>query len=855
MIHLLLRLLRTVALTALFVLSVFAGALSAPALCPPLYVQDFDGITPPLLPGWQASQGINVTGAPIWGTSLILPSSPPNDAFSFAPDNILDNRLDTPLILAGIYDNSLGFVHRYNFENGFDGAVLEISTPDVNRGAFTDVTDPAFNAQFGDHGYNGTISTAFKSPIAGRLAFTGNSNGYVRTMLYLGFVSAGYHTPIVLRFRLATDNSVASGGWRIDSFVWNHNECPPPIPTPYPTPTPTPTPCPANWSGGPNLPIALAHSAGVYFSVNGRFYVMGGNSSGVPGSELAHPLEYDPGTATWTTKAATFPDAQVNDMACGALIDAGPAIYCVGGSAAGSTTATSRVFRYHPVTDTITSAAPWPGNPAGDTLPGGSTVWQSKLYLLGGYQINTAMTNQIWEYTPGSNLWVRKNAVLPVPLGYVPATTIANLIYTAGGSTFVAPGTLVGSTNVYFYNPGADIITPLPSMPNAVTGARAVTINHQVWLLGGSNTSPDPTDQVNVYNPTTGIWTTGPPLAAGRRDFPGAGDGNSGIWLTGGCATDCAAPLSTTEIYQCEPTPPPTATPTPTPTPTATATSTPTPTPTATFTPTPTPTPTPSPTPATQALNLSTRMLVQTGDRVGIGGFIITGTAPKQLLLRAIGPSLAGSGVPNPLADPVLELHGPPGFVTIINDNCGDADPPPPPPFSCPPNPLESQILATLNPGPYTAIIRGKDNTSGVGLVEVYDLGPATSQLANISTRAFVGTGNNVVIAGFILGGSNGNDRIVARGIGPSLAGSGVPNPLADPTLELRNSNGALLIADNNWQDNPAQAALITAAGLAPSNNLEAAIAATLPPGAYTALLAGLNNGTGIGLVEIYNLN
>ena len=153
-----------------------------------------------------------------------------------------------------------------------------------------------------------------------------------------------------------------------------------------------------------------------------------------------------------------------------------------------------------------------------------------------------------------------------------------------------------------------------------------------------------------------------------------------------------------------------------------------------------------------------------------------------------------------------------------------------------------------MNPGPYTAIIRGKDNTSGVGLVEVYDLGPATSKLANISTRAFVGTADNVVIAGFILGGNNGNDGIVARGIGPSLAGSGVPNPLADPTLELRNSNGALLIADNNWQDNPAQAALITAAGLAPSNNLEAAIAATLPPGAYTALLAGLNNGTGLGL-------
>jgi hypothetical protein len=234
-------------------------------------------------------------------------------------------------------------------------------------------------------------------------------------------------------------------------------------------------------------------------------------------------------------------------------------------------------------------------------------------------------------------------------------------------------------------------------------------------------------------------------------------------------------------------------------------------------------------------------MLVQTGDRVGIGGFIITGTAPKQLLLRAIGPSLAGSGVPNPLADPVLELHGPPGFVTIINDNCGDADPPPPPPFSCPPNPLESQILATLNPGPYTAIIRGKDNTSGVGLVEVYDLGPATSQLANISTRAFVGTADNVVIAGFILG-AGGSSHVVIRGIGPSL---GIIGALADPTLELRNSNGALLASNDNCETSP----------LPPPNPLEACIDISLPPGAFTAILAGKNGGTGVGLVEIYNLN
>jgi hypothetical protein len=139
-------------------------------------------------------------------------------------------------------------------------------------------------------------------------------------------------------------------------------------------------------------------------------------------------------------------------------------------------------------------------------------------------------------------------------------------------------------------------------------------------------------------------------------------------------------------------------------------------------------------------------------------------------------------------------------------------------------------------------------------LVEVYDLNtPAASKLANLSTRALVQMAGNVVIAGFILGNGNNNDRIVVRGLGPSLSSFGVPNPLQDPTLELRDQNGTLLRSNNDWQDDPAQAAQITAAGLAPSNTKESAIAATLPPGLYTAILAGLNGGTGIGLVEVYD--
>jgi subtilisin-like proprotein convertase family protein len=312
------------------------------------------------------------------------------------------------------------------------------------------------------------------------------------------------------------------------------------------------------------------------------------------------------------------------------------------------------------------------------------------------------------------------------------------------------------------------------------------------------------------------------------------------------------------------PPPSPTATPTPpTPTPTATLPATtptatpPTTTPTPTSTPTATAAPTSTPAPPAQPNNLSTRMRVQTGDNVGIGGFIITGAAAKHVLLRAIGPSLTQSGVPNALADPVLELHGPSGFATITNDNWRDdllqqaaiiATGIPPT------NNLESAIDTTLNPGAYTAIVRGKNNTSGVALVEIYDLSPAVAaKLANISTRALVGTGDNIVIAGFTLGGQNGDDRIVVRGLGPSLAALGMSNALADPTLELRDGNGGLLAANNNWQDNPGQMAELMGSGLAPANPLESAIAATLPPGPYTALLAGVNNGAGIGLVEVYD--
>ena len=252
-------------------------------------------------------------------------------------------------------------------------------------------------------------------------------------------------------------------------------------------------------------------------------------------------------------------------------------------------------------------------------------------------------------------------------------------------------------------------------------------------------------------------------------------------------------------------------------------------------------------------------MRVDAGDNAGIGGFIVTGNTSKRVIIRGLGPSLTKFGFSSSelLADPTLELHGPSGFATVINNNWKDSQEAEIQAAGlAPENDLESAIDVTLAPGNYTAIVRGRSSTpqAGIALVEIYDVNAgATSKLANLSTRALVGTGSNVVIAGFILGNGNTNDRIVVRGLGPSLSSFGVPNALPDPTLELRDQNGALLRSNNDWADDSAQATEITAAGLAPTNSKESAIAATLAPGQYTAILAGVNNGTGVGLVEIYD--
>jgi len=372
------------------------------------------------------------------------------------------------------------------------------------------------------------------------------------------------------------------------------------------------------------MPSTGVRMVGIYLYT--KFYAIGGRSMDGVGNDFAHPFEYDPASNSWAIKSATFPDNQVSDMACGVLYDSGTRyIYCVGGSAGGQTTATARVFRYNPLTDTIeTINSPWPGDSDGITLPGGFAVFNNKLYILGGFRINTAMTNQIWEFTPTTNVWVLKSAVLPVARGYIPATSINGYIYTGGGSAWNGT-TLVDTNNSFRYDPVADSISTNANIPRATGETRAVYLVSVVYpemlVMGGGQTPPNPSNEIYGC-----CWYLDGYFLTPRRNFAVDSDGGcpyyyctGHIWLAGGYGSD-GKPLRSMEIYcQQIPTPSATSTPTLTPppsstptathtpsasptatatfTPTATATASNTPTPTVTATPTPTPTVRPTPTP------------------------------------------------------------------------------------------------------------------------------------------------------------------------------------------------------------------------------------------------------------------
>jgi len=283
-----------------------------------------------------------------------------------------------------------------------------------------------------------------------------------------------------------------------------------------------------------------------------------------------------------------------------------------------------------------------------------------------------------------------------------------------------------------------------------------------------------------------------------------------------------------------------------------------------------------APFPGSQLGNISTRAFIQTGDNVVIGGFIVQGNQTKRVIIRAIGPELGAPpyNIPNALANPTLELHNGTGALIASNDdwrttiiggiitgsqvlditNSGHA----------PGDGRESAIIADLAPGNYTAIVRGVNNTTGVGLVEVYDLsGDASSILGNISTRSFVQTDDNVMIGGFIVQGAQPK-RVIIRAIGPELGAPpyNIPDAMVNPTLELHDGTGALIASNDNWATTIIGGIItsnqfhdIVNSGHAPADGRESAIIVDLPAGNYTAIVRGVNNTTGVALVEVYDLH
>lgn len=450
-------------------------------------------------------------------------------------------------------------------------------------------------------------------------------------------------------------------------------------------------------------------------------------------------------------------------------------------------------------------------------------------------------------------------------------------------ATLLPSGEVLVTGGLSFFDT-SDLYNPLTKTFSEVAGLAdfrqrhtALLLTNPAWgslvgkvlIIGGATTDntvvaglQKALDSVEMYDPATAQMSFFGTMTETRQNHTAKELKDGRILIAGGVGRPL---ISGTAELLVEPTPGPTPAPTPTPTPYPTPspspTASPSPSPSASPSPTASPSPSPSPTATpSKPLNISTRVDTLTGDNVLIGGFIITGgTTPKKVLIRAVGPSLAGA-IPGALENPILELHLPDGSIVTNDDWESDQKGAIEATGLAPTNGLEAAILTNLGPvdqnvagsGIYTAIVKGKDGGTGVGLVEIYDLDEpsSVSVLANISTRGFVQINDGAMIGGFIIGSGANSGTFLIRAIGPSLAAAGIPDPLVDPTLDLYDSQGTPVGSNDEWQSD--QQAAIEATGLAPRDAHESAILADLLPGAYTAIVLGKDGTSGVGLVEVY---
>ena len=575
---------------------------------------------------------------------------------------------------------------------------------------------------------------------------------------------------------------------------------------------------------------------------DGRVLVTGGKGAALGDLESAEV--YDPATSLFHK---TTPMNENRALHSATLLNSGKVLVVGGVQTGGAPTATTELF--DPVTETFAYSGELflaRKRHREALLLDGNVLIEGGNYLENGQGGGDRETETAELYNSTTGVWSMVEDMSSQRSEHESTLLADGTVLISGGILVQAPTEIYHPDTKTFTDTGEMIQTRGRHVAIRLTNPAWGSLVGQVLCIGGDvqggtlfGGGQVAFDSVEIYNPATGQYSDFGTMNEARQNHTATQLNDGRIMIAGGVGRPYIS--ATAELLDGPtPSPPPTPSPTISPSPTVS------PSPSPSGSPTPTPTATPL---AGKPLNISTRADAQTGDKVLIGGFIVGGNVPKTVILRAIGPSLPLDGA---LADPILELHLPDGSV-VVNDNWKDTQEAE---ISgsglAPANNQESAIIATLDPGLYTAIVYGKDNGTGVGLVEVYDLDDpeAPAYLANISTRGYVQTDDNAMIGGFIIGEGGETGQEVIRAIGPSL--TTVPDALQNPTLNVYNLQGAIVAQNDNWQDTDGDA--IAATGLAPTEPAESAVLVGLAPGAYTAIVRGKASGVGVGLVEVYYL-
>ncbi|CAN5309941.1 hypothetical protein BH20VER2_BH20VER2_17690 [soil metagenome] len=549
-------------------------------------------------------------------------------------------------------------------------------------------------------------------------------------------------------------------------------------------------PASGTWSYTGSLVIPRAFHTATLLT-DGRVLITGGVANS-GGSQRTAEL-YDPATGSWSLTGSM---SAAREYHTATLLQNGKVLV-----AGGNYLASAEL--YDPATGTWSATG---SMSTGRDAHTATLLQNGQVLVTGGRRINSIAQADL--YDPANGTWSSAGS-MAAPRATHSATLLANGKVLVTGGYDYGSGRPLATTDLY------DPATGQWTRPGSLSVARnlhtsTLLPDGRVLVTGGLNSSGAPISTSQLYDPASGNWSATGSLRTARTTHTATVLPSGSVLIAGGDGSG-GRELASSELFLTNG-------------------------------------------PATQALNISTRLPVANGDDVLIGGFIITGSAPKKVIIRALGPSLTERGVAGALADPTLELHKPDGS-TVFNDNWRENQAAVEATTIAPERDEESAIVETLPPGAYTAIVRGQSGATGVGIVEVFDLDSAApSILANISTRGQVQTGDNVMIGGFILRGSTNVTRVVVRGLGPSLSAAGLMGVLADPVLDLRDANGQRVIFNDDWQSDAETAAQLTALELAPARPEEAALATVLPPGNYTVILAGKGGGTGIGLVEMFNI-